>query len=135
MAAIGCLFAIAVQIRRYMSSTVWIFAVTTLIPSSRYRWRRYLYDQSTIYNTVVLATSAYALGALEWVLKAEQELTRRLGAEHVKESVFLSASGRRLAGFFDGIAPDLVGTRKEHSRRRAAFRAAAAKTVEGWSLA
>ena len=34
MALIGCLFAIAVQISRYMSSTVWIFALTTPIPTS-----------------------------------------------------------------------------------------------------
>src|SRR6185369_13455961 len=43
MALIGRLFAIAVQISRYMSSTVWIFALTTLISTLRYRWWRYPY--------------------------------------------------------------------------------------------
>ena len=43
MALIGRLFAIAVQISRYMSSTVWIFASTTLIPPSRYRSWHYPY--------------------------------------------------------------------------------------------
>ena len=43
MALIGRLSAIAVQISRYMSSTVWIFALTTLIPVSQYRLWRYLF--------------------------------------------------------------------------------------------
>src|SRR5215467_2761819 len=54
MALIGCLFATAVQISRYMSSTVWIFALTTLIPVSRYRPVALSPFSSILYNTVVL---------------------------------------------------------------------------------
>ena len=53
MALIGCLFATAVQISRYMSSTVWIFASTTPIPPSRYRSHA-ISSPSIVYNTVVL---------------------------------------------------------------------------------
>jgi hypothetical protein len=56
-------------------------------------------------NVVLLSLVIFALTAWEGALHADGEFLTRLRARHVKETVFVSAGNRRLAGFFDGVVP------------------------------
>lgn len=53
-------------------------------------------------NIVVLSVGLLALMAF-W---PKDELLRAMRARHVSQTVFVSAGNLRLAGFFDGLAPD-----------------------------
>ena|ERR1017187_9552462 len=57
-------------------------------------------------NVVLLSLGICVLTALQAAMQSEGGFLRRLRARHVKETVFISAGNRRLAGFFDGMAPD-----------------------------
>lgn len=49
-----------------------------------------------------LGVGASVVLALQW----DNDYLVRLRARHVKQTIFVSASSRRLAGFFDGLQPD-----------------------------
>ena len=55
---------------------------------------------------LIVAFCAGALLALAGALGQNGGLLRRLRARRVTETVLISAGNRRLAGFFDGLAPD-----------------------------
>lgn len=52
-------------------------------------------------NAVLLCLGLCALIAL----RASSDFLPRLRARHVKQTILVSAGNRRLAGFFDGLAP------------------------------
>ena len=56
----------------------------------------------TRWSTALICLGAAATAASQW----NGEYMMRLRAHHVKETVFVSAGNRRLAGFFDGLLPD-----------------------------
>ena len=54
----------------------------------------------------VVLFSGVLIGAGLIALQADAASWRRIMARHVRHTAFVSAGNRRLAGFFDGVAPD-----------------------------
>ena len=82
MALIGCLLATAVQISRYMSSTVWILASTTPIHPHNTACDDYFSVHSAVSNTVVLETrSSEFVGSLPEGRGSEYRRMKLIGGQ------------------------------------------------------
>jgi len=84
MALIGCLFATAVQISRYISSTVWIFALTTPIPQHNTADGA-ISMPINIYNTVVLGIAQFGGAGEDLYLREFERFKEKYETSIIKE--------------------------------------------------
>ncbi len=81
---------------------------------------------------VLLSSGVILLGALLIaLLQVDASALERLKARHVRDTVFVSAGNRRLAGFFDGMAPDPRWDARRALQRTREHRGCSAKSGGG----